>query len=138
MITCQLFYSVFLIESFKEYGQPFIADDAILSWIGTVAAFCNGFAKFLTPTLLDYLPYKAIYKYILFFTLLQIVTIRYAVVNEYTFMASVAYIFAVDGSIYAMTPVLTLNIFGFNRGPEVYGVMQSATALASFMDIILI
>ena len=53
-------------------------------------------------------------------------------------MASVSYIFAVDGSIYAMTPVLVINIFGFNRGPEIYGVMQTATASASLLGIVLV
>ena len=53
-------------------------------------------------------------------------------------MASVSYIFAVDGSIYAMTPVLVINIFGFNRGPEVYGIMQTATAFASLLGIVLV
>ena len=69
MITCQLFYAIFILESFKEYGQWYIADDATLSYIGTVAAFSNAAAKFIGPTLMDYIDYKSIYKYILLLTL---------------------------------------------------------------------
>jgi hypothetical protein len=88
-----------MLESFKEYGERYIHDDASLSFIGTIAAFSNAGAKFICPTLMDYIDYKSIYKYILFFTLIQILTISLAVKNEYTFMLSVSYMFAVDGSI---------------------------------------
>lgn len=60
MITCQLFYGIFIVESFKEYGQWFISDDATLTMIGTIAAFSNGLAKFICPTLMDYIDYKSI------------------------------------------------------------------------------
>lgn len=53
-------------------------------------------------------------------------------------MLSISFIFAVDGSISAMTPVLTLKIFGFQRGPEVYSVMQTAVAFASLLGIVLV
>jgi len=79
MITCQFFYAIFILESFKEYGQWYISDEFALTLIGTVGAFSNAFAKFSGPTLMDYMDYKTIYKYVLFFTLIQILTIRYAV-----------------------------------------------------------
>ena len=112
MITCQLFYGIFIVESFKEFGERYIHDDASLSLIGTIAAFSNAAAKFICPTLMDYIDYKSIYKYVLFFTLIQILTINQAVKNQYTFLFSVSFMFAVEGAISAMTPVLTLKIFG--------------------------
>ena len=42
----------------------------MLSYIGTVAAFSSGAAKFIGPTLMDYIDYKSVYKYVLFLTLL--------------------------------------------------------------------
>ena len=87
---------------------------------------------------MDYIDYKKIYIYIMVFTFVQIITISHAVKNEYTFMLSVSYIFAVDGSISSMTPVLTLKIFGFQRGPEVYSIMQTATATASLLGIVIV
>ena len=72
---------------------------------------------------MDYISYKSIYRFVLLASLIQISTIYYAVRNQYAYLISVVTIFAVEGAIMAMTPVLVLKIFGINRGPEVYSIM---------------
>ena len=123
---------------YKEYGELFIDDDEMLTWIGAGSALGLAIAKIVSATLLDYFSFLSIYYIVLVFLLAHILTIHLAVKNEWAYFSTVFVLMSVDGGFNAMMPVLTLNIFGMRRGPQVYSLIQMGSIISGLSAVFVI
>lgn len=54
-------FGLYITNQYKNYGMTHIANDHLQSYIGTIAAFCNAFARFFLTFALDYVSFRALY-----------------------------------------------------------------------------
>lgn len=138
LAVCHLFYGYFFTNIYKEYGKDYINDDQFLTMVGAISSLFNGFFKFLWASLLDYYPFRKIYGGLICLEILLIVLVNYAVYNKWAFMVVSCLTYMCDGSLTSMLPALTVQQFGIERGPQVYGIMYSVFAVACMLGVLLV
>jgi hypothetical protein len=112
--------------------------DSTLTVIGSFGAFFNGACKIVLASSLDYFPFKPLFACILIATAASLILIPISTNNAYLFGGLVWINFFGDGSITSALPVVTYNVFGIKRGPQVYGYMFSIFGLSSMIGLVLV
>jgi hypothetical protein len=70
-----IFYFNYSDMIWKEYGERYIKDDELLTFMGSMAFLGLGVSKFLTATLMDYYKFKTIFIIVYILVIAQISTI---------------------------------------------------------------
>ena len=125
-------------NSFKQIGFLGGLPDSTLTVIGSFGAFFNGVVKIVLASSLDYYPFKPLFAVVLAFTALTLILIPLTVQQPYLFAVLIWLNFFGDGSITSSLPVVTLNVFGIKRGPQVYGYMFSIFGLSSVIGLLMV
>ena len=93
--------------------------------IGSFGALFNGACKIVLASSLDYLPFKPVYSFILLAIIGSLVLVHFVTSSAVGFGACILINFMGHGSMTSMLPVVTLNVFGYKRGTQVFGYMYS-------------
>ena len=108
MIFCNQMYFCFFDQTFKEYGELYIDDDEWLTYIGAVSAMANGFSKILLGCLMDFVPFKSIYPFILLLIFIHVTTLHLAVREIWSYFAASVTSLCCEGAMASLTPTLLL------------------------------
>ena len=106
--------------------------------IGSFGALFNGSCKIVLASSLDYLPFKPVYSIILLAIISSLVLVHFVTSSAVGFGACIWINFMGDGSMTSMLPVVTLNVFGYKRGTQVYGYMYSVFGLAAMSGTLIV
>jgi len=106
--------------------------------IGSFGALFNGICKIILASSLDYLPFKPVYAGILTAIIGSLILVHFVTTNAVGFGACIWVNFMGDGSMTSMLPVVTLNVFGYKRGTQVYGYMYSVFGLAAMSGTVIV
>ena len=107
----------YLNNNFKQIGYRGGLSDSALTVIGSFGALFNGSGKVIYGISLDYIKFKPLYSGILVSMITSMVLIHFSVYSVFAYGACIWVCFMGDGSMTAMLPVATINIFGLRRGP---------------------
>jgi len=133
LAVCHLFYGYFMSNSFKQFGFIGGLDDRTLTNIGSFGALFNGCFKVFWASSLDYFNFKPVYAIIITIQITLLVVIHWAVYHAWSYFIVICLSFMCDGSMTSMLPVVTLNIFGILRGPQIYSYMYSVFGVAAML-----
>ena len=61
MLFGSMFYGLFVVNAFKNFGLENIHDDRFLTITGGIGAGMNGVSRFLWASLIDFFGFKKIY-----------------------------------------------------------------------------
>lgn len=106
--------------------------------IGSFGALFNGACKIILASSLDYLPFKPVYGVILVAIISSLVIVHFVTTSAVGFGACIWINFMGDGSMTSMLPVVTLNVFGYKRGTQIYGYMYSVFGLAAMSGTLIV
>ena len=106
--------------------------------IGSFGALFNGACKIILASSLDYLPFKPVYGVILVAIISSLVIVHFVTTSAVGFGACIWINFMGDGSMTSMLPVVTLNMFGYKRGTQIYGYMYSVFGLAAMSGTLIV
>jgi len=112
--------------------------DSTLTMIGSFGALFNGCCKIIFASALDYFPFKRVYAVISTCMITSLVMLHYTQSSPLGFGACILTALMCDGSITSMLPAVTLGVFGFKRGNQVYSYMYSVFALAANSGTLLV
>ena len=84
--------------------------------IGSFGALFTGFLKVIWATLLDYYQFKSVYSILLTIQVCLLLCVHWAVFQAWSYSIVICLSFMCDGSMAAILPVVTLNVFGIKRG----------------------
>jgi hypothetical protein len=129
-----LFYEYYMTNSYKQFGFRGGIDDRTLSKIGSFGALFNGCFKIFWAALLDYLPFKPVYGIIWAIQICMLIWVHWAVYSGWQYGIVICLSFMCGGGMISMLPVVTLHVFGLQRGPKVYGFMYSVMGMAAFLS----
>lgn len=130
MFSC-MWYSVWVIITFKSYGSIYIKDDAFLIEIGVIASIANCFARFLFPALMDYFDFRTLNNIVLPFQIFLNLVICYTVTSPYLYMLFVTLTYIVNGATFYPLGVAANTIYG-RHGPKAFSLIAWGAVLASF------
>lgn len=125
-------------NSFKIIGYAGGIKDSTLTMIGSFGALFNGCCKIIFATALDYYPFKKVYAVISACMITSLIMVHYTQTSPVGFGACIFVALMCDGSITSMLPAVTLGVFGFKRGNQVYSYMYSVFALAAMSGTFLV
>ena len=63
---CQIFYGYYILSMYKTLGTTKIANDQLLTTIGSIGSLINGVSRIFWSTLLDYFAFNKVYRTLLF------------------------------------------------------------------------
>lgn len=120
MSVTQFMYPIYFDVIFKEIGQHYIDDDALLTKIGSIAQACNSVGRVLTGFALDYVSAKKANYAILAVMVAQILTLHIAVRHWQLYLYACMAIMGAEGAYTSLQAVLIMQQFGLKRGPEIF------------------
>ena len=138
MTICHLIYIVIFIATYKEFGEQFREDEGDLTMIGSIGGLMLGAGKLFGATLLDYVRFRNVYFVFALVILVQLLTLYTAVKNVKYYLISCSIVMACEGLLTSMLPVLSLNIFGLRRGPQVFGILGTYGVSVSLIMMLFI
>ena len=103
---------MFLLIQYKNYGLAANHNDQVLSLIGSVALVGNTLARFVLPTLLDYLPFKAVSMVVMIVEAVLALTMPLAVSVDWIYGLWVCLAFMCFASTLAPLALVCGQIFG--------------------------
>jgi len=122
----------FIAGCYKSFGLLYIEDDHFLTYMGSVANIAGVFGRWFWPTLMDYVPFKAVMSLSLGYQFVASILIWYAVGSKATYAALIISLFFATAAHYPCIAVQTGKVFGElsdQAWPFVFiGVSLSATS----------
>jgi MFS family permease len=138
MIFGSIFYGIFLVAAFKNFGSTTGGiDDATLTLSGSVGAFVNGIFRFIWSALLDKYSFKLIYSIILVTQVIMACTVYFVVQQKYLYMLWIIISYACLGGNFTTFPVASVQVFGMKAGGILFGFICLANGASSFLGFIL-
>lgn len=86
MLFLSIFYGLFLINCFKNFGLQTINDDLFLTVTGGIAAAFNGLSRPFWSSLLDCYSFKRVYGIFLILQILLSATIYFTRYQRYVYL----------------------------------------------------
>ena len=68
-------FGFYIMGAFKQYGQTKIANDELLTYMGSVGSFMNGIARVVYGSLLDNYSFKTVFGFLTILQLALVLTI---------------------------------------------------------------
>ena len=127
---------LFVVNTFKKFGQEAINDDRYLTAVGSVSAVFGGI-RFLWSYLVDKYSFKLSYGIVLFINVVfgfTLVLVRY---NRALFLIWVSMIVWAEGAHFALVPTLCAKLFG-KHAAIVYGVAFSFGGISQIISSVMV
>ena len=115
MLFGSIFYGIFLVSSFKNFGSSEGGiDDSVLTLAGSIGAFVNGIFRVLWSGMLDKFSFKIIYSIILVIQIIMAWSIYFTVhiAEGKLYMVWIIISYACLGGNFSTFPVFSVQVFG--------------------------
>lgn len=86
MLFLSIFYGLFIVNAYKNFGRKTISNDFFLTIIGGIAAAFNGFSHPFWSSLLDCYSFKRIYGVLMVIQTLLSATIYFTRNEKYVYL----------------------------------------------------
>ena len=127
---------LFVINTFKKYGEKQDLDDRFLTVVGAVSSVFGGL-RFLWSYLVDRYSFKLSYTIVLCINVVFGSTLVLISDNGALFLIWVSMIVWAEGAHFALLPTICAKLFG-KHAPIVYGVAFSFGAVSQIVSSVLV
>ena len=127
---------MFVLNTFKKYGQANIKDEKFLTLVGSVASIFGGI-RFVWSQLVDRYSFKLSYSIVLAINLIFGATIVLVSKQRYLYMIWVTFILWAWGAHFALAPTICAKLFG-KHAPMMFAVVFSSGAFALIISSFLV
>ena len=140
MLSLSVTTGLFIASNYKFYGStvPAINDDTYLTLVGSVCSVINAGGKMMWGALMDKLPFKRIYTFVLVLQSILTLTLTLASQNRISFLVWVPLLYLCLGSHWVISPVVCSKMYGTERGFEAYSILASVLNLSTLVQYLVV
>lgn len=88
--------------------------------------------------MLDYFKFKPVYTVIICLIVVSLLSVHVSYTSPFAFGACMWINFMGDGSMTSMLPVVSINVFGHERGTEVFSYLFSEFGFAAVVGVLIV
>ena len=139
MILANVFGTCFSY-SYKIYGEnqephPPISD-YLLTWAASIGSgFVNGLARITLGAIVDGVGFKTLFTVLMSLQLVNSLVCYWAAYVPWIYFACVMVNYMCLGGIFAIFPVAVTNVFGLEKGPQIYVWILLGTFFSSLFNL---
>ncbi len=132
------FFSTFFAYTYKVYGENQGISDQTLTWAASIGGgLVNGLARFIMGWLQDKVSFRTLMMGLMTVQLsISLVVYWLAAVPSLYFIAVVMNYFC-SGGLFAVFPGSVTNLFGLNKGPQIYSIILTASIVSSSLNLLM-
>lgn len=127
---------MFVINTFKNFGQETIHDDRFLTAVGAVSSVFGGL-RFFWSYLVDRYSFKVSYTIVVLINVVFGATLVFVRESKALFMIWVSMLVWAEGAHFALVPTICAKLFG-KHAAIVYGVAFSFGAISQILSAVLV
>lgn len=136
MVTNNLVIGLFVINTYKRYGQEHIADDKFLTAVGSVSSVFGGL-RFVWSYIVDRWSFKLSYSIALCMNVFFGFTLTAIVDIPALYLIWISMIIWAEGAHFSLVPAACAKFFG-RHAPTVYGIAFSFGMIPQLCSTIMV
>ena len=136
MNTFSIFYSYFLMSTFKTFGQEGIKDDSFLTTTGAISSIFAGL-RWIWSYFYDKTSFKLTYGILLVLQIILSGLISFTNSNKLVYFIFVCLSLFCEGGHFTLVPAVTRTIFG-KKASDVYGILLIYVGVSNVVSSILV